>query len=246
MSRIYGYTIWYQRMAIGVCGSLHFTATIMALTAMSSGLDFKKEFKTLISEYHSKVHSKSLVDNIQWNLQCCGACKYSDWFTVDWEGLNFGNTLVKNTKKDFPVEKLMKEDTDGYPDLVTIRRDSLPFSCCKRKITAACVHYNIQQFGTRTINVGGCALKLKRAVHYLLVVETISYTVCVLIELAILYLLFVSNDYSSSNYNESDLRVKKVNSVKKSWSRFSNEENAPQFEVDVQTVSIKRTNPGNV
>lgn len=49
--------------------------------------------------------------------------------------------------------------------------DAVPFSCCTRKIKAACTHYQLRNAGTSTINMQGCTKKLKETMQSLLIFE---------------------------------------------------------------------------
>lgn len=77
---------------------------------------------------------------------------------------------------------MLKEDTDAYPDLALLRNDAVPFSCCARSILSSCIHQNLIQLGTSTINKNGCVKKLLIAVHLLLWCEMFIYGICLGLE----------------------------------------------------------------
>lgn len=95
MDRIYGYTLCYQRLAISVSGTLHLIAVTLTVSALAISTNLRKDFKILMMNYHTKTSSKSLVDNIQFVLQCCGGHNYEDWFAIDWVGYDLGNGMPK-------------------------------------------------------------------------------------------------------------------------------------------------------
>lgn len=79
-------------------------------------------------------------------------------------------------------------DTAGYSE-ATKEVNSVPFSCCARKILETCMHYDVSQYGTKTISVSGCSLKMQQTAQLILWSEFGVYAVCVLIEviIAIIY-----------------------------------------------------------
>lgn len=79
-------------------------------------------------------------------------------------------------------------DTGGYSEL-TKEVNAVPFSCCARKILDTCMHYNVVQYGTNTINVVGCSLKVKNTAQLILWSEFGVYATCVLIEVCKLQML---------------------------------------------------------
>ncbi|KAI4471098.1 tetraspanin family [Holotrichia oblita] len=169
----YGYTKWYQVIAIIVCASLHVVADIIALISVLVPRQWNDEFLNKMREYKVKKSSKSVVDNIQWALQCCGSVSYKDWYTVKWTKISARSTLVDIIR-----------DTAGYFE-TTKEVNSVPFSCCARKILETCMHYDVSQYGTNTISVSGCSLKMQHTAQLILWSEFGVYAICVLIEVSI-------------------------------------------------------------
>lgn len=95
MDRIYGYTMCYQRLAVCVSGGVHFCALLLSIIALAVSTNLGTEFYKLVKDYHTKQSTKSLVDNVQYILQCCGAYSYEDWFKFNWRN----SPLVDNTHK---------------------------------------------------------------------------------------------------------------------------------------------------
>lgn len=92
------------------------------------------------------------------------------------------NLLINCRKKS--ISELLLEDAYPHPDLSTGRNDAVPFSCCIRKIQAACVHEHIFNTGTSTINTFGCGRKLKNTVQSLLAFELCLNGICVPLEVS--------------------------------------------------------------
>lgn len=94
MDKVYGYTTCYSKLAISVSLSIHFIATILSAIAIFNTTHFGNNFLTIMKKYHYEQNAKSMVDNIQWALQCCGSNNYKDWFEFDW----MGNKIAKSKK----------------------------------------------------------------------------------------------------------------------------------------------------
>ena len=69
----------------------------MAVIALMCSNNLDEKFYDLMEMYNQKQVSKSMVDNVQWALQCCGAYGYMDWFKVDWCESNIEN--MKSNRK---------------------------------------------------------------------------------------------------------------------------------------------------
>ncbi|GJQ70806.1 hypothetical protein Trydic_g734 [Trypoxylus dichotomus] len=166
----YGYTRWYQIIGIVVCATLHIIADVIALTSVLLPRQWDEEFLNKMKEYKVKRSSKSVIDNIQWALQCCGSLSYKDWHIVEWTKISVRRSLVDIIR-----------DTAGYSE-TAMEVDAVPFSCCARKILETCMHYNVVQYGTKTISVGGCSFKVKHTAQLILWSEFGVYATCILIE----------------------------------------------------------------
>lgn len=86
MDKVYGYTLCYSKLAIGVSLSIHLTGALLSAMAIFNTANLGNEYLLIMKKYHSEQSAKSMVDNIQWALQCCGSNNYKDWFTFDWAG----------------------------------------------------------------------------------------------------------------------------------------------------------------
>lgn len=86
MNRTYGYTICYQTLVIGIAGAIHLVTIVLIIAALCSIREVEERFWYLMKNYQTTLSCKALVDDIQWILQCCGKCSYSDWFKIDWDG----------------------------------------------------------------------------------------------------------------------------------------------------------------
>lgn len=86
MDRVYGYTLCYSKLAIGVSLATHLAGTLLSVVGILNAAHIGNEFLQVMKKYDTEQSSKSMVDNIQWALQCCGSKNYNDWFMFDWEG----------------------------------------------------------------------------------------------------------------------------------------------------------------
>lgn len=86
MDKVYGYTLCYSKLAIGVSLCIHLAGALLSAVAIFSTTNLDDQFISVMRKYHNQLSSKSMVDNIQWALQCCGSNNYRDWFLFDWTG----------------------------------------------------------------------------------------------------------------------------------------------------------------
>ncbi|KAF5298986.1 hypothetical protein FQA39_LY11618 [Lamprigera yunnana] len=168
MDRIYGYTLCYQRLTVSVAGTLHFSATILAVVALATMTgDIGEDFKKLMKTYGSNTSSKILVDNVQFLMQCCGKHSYKDWYSIFY--------FDSDKKKD-----LLKLDNE-------IQSKRVPFSCCSRTALTPCNFENLE-FGKQGVNKEGCEVKLKYFARTLLWFEFVFYGLSFSLEATILVL----------------------------------------------------------
>lgn len=83
------FTIWYKRLAICTCTILQSVSFSLALVNLFAAKSCKDTFMKIMHDYGNKQSAKSIVDNVQWFIQCCGAAGYKDWYEINW-----GNFIV--------------------------------------------------------------------------------------------------------------------------------------------------------
>ncbi|XP_022900284.1 uncharacterized protein [Onthophagus taurus] len=176
----YGYTKWYQVLAICVCAILHFAAAIFTAIGLLVPRKWEEEFFQKMVLYNEKNCAKSLVDNIQWALQCCGAQSYKDWNLVPWKKIS-DTRISRHFAFPHPRES---------PSLV----NAVPFSCCARKVLDVCLHYNLLEYGVKTISIEGCAPKVQKTSNFILAIEFGMFSLCIIIESVVLLCLLKDRD----------------------------------------------------
>ncbi|XP_065172811.1 uncharacterized protein, partial [Atheta coriaria] len=72
------FTIWYKRLAICTCTILQSVSFSLALVNLFAAKSCKDTFMKIMHDYGNKQSAKSIVDNVQWFIQCCGAAGYKD------------------------------------------------------------------------------------------------------------------------------------------------------------------------
>lgn len=103
MERVFGYSLCYIKLAIGVSLIMHCTAAFFTTLAIVTATNMSSEFMRLMRNYHNKQTSKGMVDDIQWTLQCCGSIGYEDWFRLNWAG----HQLKMSLHGKYVVSKLL-------------------------------------------------------------------------------------------------------------------------------------------
>lgn len=110
------------------------------------GMDF---FYTSMSNYSTDGLTKTRLDIMQIELQCCGARNYTDWYAVNWYDTNFVKLNSMNIK-------LVGE---------------VPFSCCNIRTIFPCIHHGIESgindykydvLQNFSINMDGCWSVMER------------------------------------------------------------------------------------
>ncbi|XP_018336093.1 CD151 antigen-like [Agrilus planipennis] len=193
MSKIYGYTFCFQRLAMIVCGTLHLSATLVAIIMVVLILKHRSnignDFVKLMKSYHEKLFSKVLVDNVQFALQCCGATSSRDWYP------NRDNDYFQDTFDD---------------------AFSIPFSCCSKYSNEGCDPYDPS---SSTINHQGCITELEKKAILLLWIEISLSGSCLIIEMAVFFSLKRPSEQDDLHSSSSTLKTIYVRSK---WGDFSN------------------------
>jgi hypothetical protein len=60
---------------------------------------FVMSFGTSMKKYKTDVNVKEVIDQLQYNYQCCGAGNYSDWFETPWTSHDY---IVDNKPEFIP------------------------------------------------------------------------------------------------------------------------------------------------
>ncbi|XP_063925097.1 photoreceptor outer segment membrane glycoprotein 2 [Zophobas morio] len=121
-------------------------------------------FYTGISKYLKDSNWKISIDKIQYDMQCCGAKSYKEWYEVPW--LDKYQINVKSES----VKQYRENGSSLYP--VT------PWSCCRLGFPMQCLHDPLQQTGAHSVwadqhsltldslNTEGCINKLKPPIRW--------------------------------------------------------------------------------
>lgn len=98
MGVIYGYSISYQKLALGISIAVHAIATLLPIIflILSSHSAIAKHFLKAMSNYRTQP-TKAAIDNVQWALQCCGSGSYSDWFRHEWRPPEMKKHYTRNS-----------------------------------------------------------------------------------------------------------------------------------------------------
>lgn len=84
MEMLYGYTVCYQKLTMGLSLLCHVFATIFNFLGILGGKHIDTDFVKLMRNYHSKQTTKVFIDEVQIMFQCCGGNSFKDWYTLEW------------------------------------------------------------------------------------------------------------------------------------------------------------------
>ncbi|KAK0182008.1 hypothetical protein PV327_000182 [Microctonus hyperodae] len=124
-------------------------------------------FNNSMNHYVIDESDKLIVDQIQFDLQCCGHSNYSDWFLIKWRIMN---------------------NVSEYDSIDGTNNWSVPFSCCSIKNFGNCANTEIlKKDNINTINNQGCAGILS---DIILKILCIAYAMGIIIIVTQIFLAF--------------------------------------------------------
>ncbi|XP_076284210.1 uncharacterized protein LOC143210861 isoform X1 [Lasioglossum baleicum] len=163
-------------IAIAICAIMNATTLVSIGYHISLRQDSLIEiFNNSMRLYASAASYKYAIDEIQFIFQCCGHTSYTDWFHLDWQGVDYAS------REEMAVQSRISDEV--------YRDRGVPFSCCNLQAMAPCEHTEIQGDDVKTINTNGCTEIIGPILLRIVIVAYVMTSTLVIIQIFLVYLI---------------------------------------------------------
>ncbi|XP_051159090.1 RDS/peripherin-like protein xRDS35 isoform X1 [Leptopilina boulardi] len=134
-------------------------------------------FNFSMNNYLNDNYYKYNLDEIQFELQCCGHTTYTDWFLLDWK------------KSDHVSRKKKNNNLRAINSDKEFRDRDVPFSCCNIHSLLSCVNIKMTEADVKTINSLGCSKILSYILIRIVIFGYIMTALVIIIYIILLYFI---------------------------------------------------------